>query len=62
MMGADVVGYPPRLLITAQTNLDFTSPKIRVEGHEQIMGHVLTCAGVLSNTTYLSSEYTSMQS
>ena len=38
MMGADVVDYPPRLLITAQSNLDFTSPKIHVEGLDRKCG------------------------
>ena len=38
-MGVEVVGYsyPPRLLIAAQSNLDFTSPKICVEGTGQEM-------------------------
>ena len=38
MMGADVADYPPRLLITAQSNLDFTSPKICVEGLDRKCG------------------------
>ena len=38
MIGADVVDYPPRLLITAQSILDFTSPKIHVEGLDRKCG------------------------
>ena len=37
-MGADVADYPPRLLITAQSNLDFTSPKICVDGLDRKCG------------------------
>ena len=39
-MGADVVDYPPHLLIkfAAQSNLDFTSPKICVEGLDRKCG------------------------
>ena len=39
-MGVEVVGYsyPPRLLITAQSSLDFTSPKICVEGLDRKCG------------------------
>ena len=34
----DVVGYPPRILITARTNVDFTSPKIHIEGLDRECG------------------------
>ena len=33
-----MVGYPPRLLITARTNMDFTSPKIHIEGLDRECG------------------------
>ncbi len=34
----DVIGYPPRLLITARTNSDFTSPRIEVDGLDRECG------------------------
>ena len=49
-----MVSYPPRLLITALANVDFTSPKIHIEGLDRECGFNLFCT-VPWNGTYIQS-------